>query len=80
MKQVLQNLSSGETELVTAPPSQARSGHLLIDTTASLVSIGTERMLVDFGRSVLISKARKQPDKFNQVLGKVETDGMMTTL
>ena len=80
MKQVLQNLSNGETELVTAPPPQLRADHLLIDTTASLISIGTERMLVDFGRSGLISKARKQPEKVKQVLGKIKTDGLMTTV
>lgn len=80
MKQILQNLGSGETELVEAPPPQARPGQLLINTTVSLISTGTERMLVDFGRSSLISKARSQPEKVRQVLSKVETDGLAATV
>ena len=80
MKQILQNLSTGQSELVEAPAPQLRRGSLLIDTTVSLISTGTERMLVDFGKSGLISKARSQPEKVRQVLDKVATDGLMTTL
>jgi predicted dehydrogenase/threonine dehydrogenase-like Zn-dependent dehydrogenase len=80
MKQILQNLSTGESELVEAPAPQARRGSLLIDTTVSLISTGTERMLVDFGKSGLIAKARSQPEKVRQVLDKVATDGLMTTV
>lgn len=80
MKQILQNLSTGESELVEAPAPQARRGSLLIDTTVSLISTGTERMLVDFGKSGLIAKARSQPEKVRQVLAKVATDGVMTTV
>lgn len=80
MKQILQNLASGETEVVEAPAPRVRPGHILVDTSRSLISIGTERMLVDFGKSGLIAKARKQPDKVMQVLQKARTDGVMTTL
>src|SRR6056297_325138 len=80
MKQILQNLSTGQSELVQAPAPQLREGSLLIDTTVSLISTGTERMLVDFGKAGLISKARQQPEKVRQVLDKVSTDGLMTTV
>lgn len=80
MKQILQNLSTGETHLVEAPAPQPRPGSLLIDTTVSLISTGTERMLVDFGKSSLIAKARSQPEKVRQVLDKVATDGLATTI
>ncbi|PKQ12072.1 MAG: dehydrogenase [Alphaproteobacteria bacterium HGW-Alphaproteobacteria-1] len=80
MKQVLQNLSTGQSELIEAPAPQVRRGGLLIDTTVSLISTGTERMLVDFGKAGLISKARSQPEKVRQVLDKVATDGLMTTV
>lgn len=80
MKQVLQDLSSGRAELVDAPPPQVRAGGLLIDATVSLISTGTERMLVDFGRASLISKARQQPERVKDVLSKVRTDGLMTTV
>lgn len=80
MKQILQNLSDGTTEVVEAPAPKVRAGHLLIDTTASLISIGTERMLVDFGRAGFISKARQQPEKVRQVLEKARSDGILTTV
>ena len=80
MKQILQNLSTGQSELVEAPAPQARRGSLLIDTSVSLISTGTERMLVDFGKSGLLAKARSQPEKVRQVLDKVATDGLMTTV
>ena len=45
-----------------------------------MVSAGTERMLVDFGKSNLLNKAKQQPDKVKVVLNKVVTDGLMTTI
>ncbi|PVH28248.1 bi-domain-containing oxidoreductase [Pararhodobacter oceanensis] len=80
MKQILQNLSTGVCETIEAPAPQARCGSLLIDTTVSLISTGTERMLMDFGKSGLIAKARSQPEKVKQVLDKVATDGLITTV
>lgn len=80
MKQILQDLKDGATELVEVPAPRGRAGHLLIRTTRSLISAGTERMLVDFGKAGLIEKARQQPDKVRQVLDKVRTDGLIPTL
>jgi predicted dehydrogenase/threonine dehydrogenase-like Zn-dependent dehydrogenase len=80
MKQILQNIANGETQLVEVPCPQSKDGQLLISTTKSLVSVGTERMLIDFGKSGWIAKARSQPDKVKMVLGKVKTDGLMPTI
>jgi len=80
MKQILQSFKTGETILEEVPAPIAKSGQVLIQTTKSLVSLGTERMLVEFGKSNLISKARQQPDKVKQVLDKIKTDGLMPTL
>ncbi len=80
MRQVLQNLSSGETVLEDVPAPVIPHSGLLIKTSFSLVSAGTERMLVDFGKSNLLNKARSQPDKVRQVIEKVQTDGLMPTL
>ena len=52
----------------------------MIQTTKSLVSLGTERMLVEFGKSNLISKARQQPDKVKMVLDKIKAEGLVPTL
>jgi predicted dehydrogenase/threonine dehydrogenase-like Zn-dependent dehydrogenase len=79
LKQVLQNLGTGETLLADVPAPQLADGHVLISTRASVISAGTERMVVEFGRSNLWQKARQQPDKVRQVLDKVRTDGLMTT-
>jgi predicted dehydrogenase/threonine dehydrogenase-like Zn-dependent dehydrogenase len=79
MKQILQNLASGETFLSSVPAPKTIKGHALIKTTKSLVSVGTERMLVDFGKANLIDKARSQPDKVKEVLKKVKTDGLLPT-
>ncbi len=80
MKQILQNLSNGETTLADVPSPQVQTGHLLIHTSTTLVSAGTERMMVDFGRANWLSKARQQPDKVRMVLDKVRTDGLMPTI
>ena len=80
MKQILQNIASGETELVEVPCPQTKSGNLLIATKKTLVSVGTERMLIDFGKSGWIAKARSQPDKVKMVLDKVKTDGLIPTI
>lgn len=80
MRQILQNLASGETNLVDIPSPRVRENHLLIRTTRSLVSAGTERMLVDFGKANFVEKARQQPEKVRMVLDKVKTDGIMPTL
>ncbi|MCC6729339.1 MAG: bi-domain-containing oxidoreductase [Chthonomonadales bacterium] len=80
MKQILQNLGSGETLLADVPCPGARPGHLLVRSRASVVSIGTERMLIDFGKASLLDKARQQPEKVRQVIEKVRTDGLRPTL
>lgn len=80
MKQIIQDLKSGATVLEEVPVPQVKSGCVLIQTTRTLVSLGTERMLVEFGKANLIDKARQQPDKVKQVLDKIKTDGLQPTL
>lgn len=80
MKQIIQDLKNGGTILEEVPVPQVKSGYVLIRTTRTLVSLGTERMLVEFGKANLIDKARQQPDKVKQVLDKIRTDGLMPTL
>ena len=80
MKQILQNLGSGETLLAEVPCPRRGSGSLLAQTSRTLVSLGTEKMLIDFGKGGWIAKAKSQPDKVKQVLQKIKTDGLWTTL
>ena len=80
MKQILQSLKTGATEVADVPCPAAKRGQLLIRTSRTLVSVGTERMLVDFGKAGWIEKARQQPDKVRMVLDKMKTDGIMPTI
>ena len=80
MKQILQDLKSGETIVENIPCPTLGRGGVLIQTTKTLVSAGTERMLVDFGKGNFIQKAQQQPDKVKQVMEKVKTDGLMPTV
>ncbi len=80
MRQILQDMSNGQTLVVTAPAPVASPGSLLIASTRSLISAGTERMLVGFGKASMLEKARQQPEKVKMVLEKVRTDGLLTTV
>jgi predicted dehydrogenase/threonine dehydrogenase-like Zn-dependent dehydrogenase len=80
VKQVVQNFGSGVLELLDVPCPTAGRGQLLIQTRASLISAGTERALVEFGQSSLISKAIQSPERVKQVWDKVRTEGLMTTM
>jgi predicted dehydrogenase/threonine dehydrogenase-like Zn-dependent dehydrogenase len=80
MRQIIQNLKNGQTLLEEVPAPEVRRGNILIRTSCSLVSLGTERMLVEFGKSNLISKARQQPEKVKQVLDKIKSEGLIPTL
>jgi predicted dehydrogenase/threonine dehydrogenase-like Zn-dependent dehydrogenase len=80
MKQIIQDLKNGDTILEEVPAPIVRGGEVLIQTTRSLVSLGTERMLVEFGKANLLQKARQQPDRVKMVIDKVKTDGLAPTL
>lgn len=80
MKQILQNMRSGQTDLADVPAPGLGRNQVLIRTAATLISAGTEKMLVEFGQASLLAKARSQPDKVKQVLDKIKTDGLLPTL
>lgn len=80
MKQIIQHLNSGETSLIEVPAPMVKDGHLLIQSACSLVSAGTERMLIDFGKANWINKARQQPERVKDVLNKIKTEGLLPTI
>jgi predicted dehydrogenase/threonine dehydrogenase-like Zn-dependent dehydrogenase len=80
MRQLLQSLADGRTTIVDVPVPGTVRGAVLIRTTCSLISAGTERMLVEFGRAGWLEKARQQPERVRQVLVKAGTDGIVPTL
>lgn len=80
MKQIMQDMANGSSVITEAPAPTVKKNHLLIDTTKTLISAGTERMLVGFGKANYLDKARQQPEKVKMVFEKVKTDGLMTTV
>src|SRR4030065_2760808 len=80
MKQLLQNLRTGKTMIVDVPTPTLRRGMALVKTSTSLVSAGTERMLVEFAEKSLVGKARSRPDLVRQVIDKAHREGLLTTM
>ena len=80
MRQIIQDLKSGETILEEVSSPIVKPGYVVVQTTRSLVSLGTEKMLVEFGKAGLIAKARQQPEKVKMVIDKMKTDGILPTL
>jgi predicted dehydrogenase/threonine dehydrogenase-like Zn-dependent dehydrogenase len=80
MKQILQNMRSGETLVAEVPLPTPQAGEALVRTAASLVSAGTERMLVEFAGQSLLGKVRSRPDLAGQVIDKARREGLLTTL
>ena len=80
MLQIVTNFRTGETKLNEVPAPTLERGHLLIATRRTLVSQGTEKMLVQFGKASLFQKARSQPAKVRHVLDKIRTDGLLPTV
>jgi predicted dehydrogenase/threonine dehydrogenase-like Zn-dependent dehydrogenase len=80
MRQILQSLRTGATDVADVPAPSVQKRQVLIRTNRTLVSAGTERMLVEFGQAGWIEKARQQPDKVRAVLTKMSTDGVVPTM
>ena len=80
MKQLIQSYKTGELGLFDVPPPVCDQNGLLVATTASLVSAGTEKMLVDLAKKSLLGKAKARPDLVKQVLTKMQQEGIKNTL
>ncbi|GAP15239.1 predicted dehydrogenase [Longilinea arvoryzae] len=80
MKQLLQNMRDGKAQVVEVPVPQPRRGAALVQVASSLVSAGTERMVVEFAEKSLIGKAQSRPDLVRQVLDKARREGILTTV
>ncbi len=80
MKQVLQRVDTGATEVREVPAPVCGAGEVLIANAASLVSAGTEKMLVEFSRKSLLGKARERPDHVRRVLQKMRHEGILETV
>lgn len=80
MKQLLQNIKTGKTTVEDVPVPTPQEGQALVKVAASLVSAGTERMIVEFAEKNLVGKARSRPDLVKQVLDKARREGLVPTV
>ena len=80
MKQVFQDLKSGNTFIQNIPIPSVRKNEVLVRSICSLISSGTENMLLKFGKANPLGKALQQPDKFKDVLNKISSDGLFETM
>lgn len=78
MKQVIQSLSNGIVDLIELPVPLIGNNEILVRSSCSLISSGTERMLINFGQSNLIKKASNNPERVKDVLNKVMVDGPLS--
>lgn len=80
MKSLVQNLKNGKLEIINSPLPLPNDNEVIIQNSYSLISPGTERMLLEFGNANIINKVRQQPDKVKMVLNKIQTDGLSQTI
>lgn len=80
MKQIFQNISNGESYIEDIPLPIVKKGEILISTTYSVISPGTEKSLINFSKSSFISKAIQQPDKVKEVIDKAKNDGPLSAM
>jgi len=80
MKQLLQHIKNGQTVVEEIPVPTPREGQALVKISASLVSAGTERMVVEFAEKSYLGKARSRPDLVKQTLDKAKREGILPTV
>src|SRR5512141_2624357 len=80
MKQVLQNVKTGEISVTDVPLPATRAGFVLVRTAASLISAGTERLTVEAAQKSLVSRAVAQPALVKQLVQKARTEGVANTV
>ena len=79
MKQVIQSARTGKLALKDVPAPKVKAGHLLVQTRASLISAGTDRLMTEFARKSMLGKAKARPDLVKKVFDKLRRDGISET-
>lgn len=77
MRQIIQNLKTGKLELIEVPIPLCGTGEVLVENKNSLVSVGTEKLMIDLAKKSLLGKAKARPDLVKQVINKIKTDGLV---
>jgi len=79
VKQIVNNFKTGKLQLVEVPSPACQDGGIVIKTINSIVSVGTEKMMIDLARKSLFNKAKERPDQVKQVMEKVKNEGLIPT-
>src|SRR5438105_14236946 len=79
MRQVLQTYRTGQLSVADVPAPGLEPGAVLVGTTRSLISVGTERKVMDLAKRSLVGKARARPDLVRKVLDRLARDGLLAT-
>lgn len=79
MKQLIQDLASGEVDFIDVPTADPPAGMIQVELRSSVISSGTERSLLEFGQASLLGKALQQPDRVKQVMDKARAEGVLAT-
>lgn len=80
MKQLFMDIKTGSPLLMDVPAPRCKKGGILVETLYSLVSAGTEKSLLSFGKKGLLAKAKERPDQVKKVLDKIKSDGALTAV
>jgi len=80
MKQVIQSYKTGKMEIIEVPIPACGENGVLVQTSYSLISAGTEKMLIDIAKKSMIGKAKARPDLVQQVLNKIKKEGLLSTI
>jgi len=80
MEQVIQNMRNGKLKVVQVPDPMAKSGHVLIANACSVISAGTEKMVIDLAGKSLLGKAKERPDQVRRVFEKWRNEGILNTI
>ncbi len=76
MKQIIQSYKTGQMAVEEVPRPQIQPGMILVETRASIISAGTEKMIVELARKSLLGKARSRPDLVHKVVKSIQKEGI----
>jgi predicted dehydrogenase/threonine dehydrogenase-like Zn-dependent dehydrogenase len=79
MKAVTQNLKTGKMSVEEIPPPALRPEGVLVRVRRSLISLGTERAVIELASKSMVGKARQRPDLVQKVLNKARQEGLWNT-
>ena len=78
MRQIIQSYKNGKISLAEVPNPGCKSGGILVLTAASLISPGTEKLMIEMGQKSLLGKARARPDLVRQAWAKTQKEGFVS--